>query len=130
MNPGRGKHPDGILLTFFQFHMESIIPEQQKEPLGFDKGTEIVLDFSEGLTEISVLMFLCSDTDSEDRREETIPAVQPNSTSLIQVYCSPFVISFMIKFTLKLNGSKEKHWLILCSVFQLAVCVKIYEVFW
>lgn len=42
MNPGQGKHPDGILLTFFQFHMDSSIPGQQKEPLGFDEGTEIV----------------------------------------------------------------------------------------
>lgn len=109
MNPGQGKHPDGIPLTFFQFHMDSSIPKEQKEPLGFDEGTEIVLDFFEGLTEISVLKSLRSDSHSEDRREETIPAVQPNSACLIQVCCSPFVLSFMIKSTLTVGQAEWKQ---------------------
>lgn len=92
-----------------------------KEPLGFDRGTELVPDFSRGTGIYPSI--LTSILKGEGEKKHFLLF---NPTQATWSRCAAlFLLPLMIKF--HLNTGKQHQ--ILHRVFQTPKCVKIYQVF-
>lgn len=130
MNPGQGKHPDGIPVPFFSISYGLKQNTRAKNPLGFGRGTETVPDFFECSSNTDGV-FLRPDSYSEDRREEeTLLAVQPNSALLVEVCCSLFLLSLMIKSSLRVGQAEWKHRKAASNLLQCFSNIKVCQDLW